>query len=76
MPERGRRERYDASSVFLYEGEMKIGETLLMVCLNGPVRVAMTPVSWVAMTAASSHRARIHLIIGLIGVCSQTEFFD
>lgn len=55
---------------------MKIGETLLMVCLNGPVRVAMTPVSWVAMTAASSHRVRIHLIIGLIGVCSQTELFD
>lgn len=62
-------------AAFFIWGEMKIGETLLMVCLNWPVRVAMTPVSWVAMTAASSHRAQIHLIIGLIDVCSQSELF-
>ncbi len=60
---------------FFIRGKMKIGETLLMVCLNGPVGVAMTPVSWVAMTAASSHRAQIHLIIGLIDVSSDTKLF-
>ncbi len=46
-----------------------------MVCLNGPVGVAMTPASWVAMTVASSHRAQIHLIKGLIGVLTNTKLF-